>query len=359
MELLDGHTLRALLGDGALPVRKAIDYAIQIAQGLGAAHDRGIMHRDLKPENLFVTRDGRVKILDFGLARQHVLLGADETTLAQQTEPGTVLGTVGYMSPEQVQGKPADARSDIFSFGAVLYEMLSGRRAFKGESAAETMHAILRDDPPDLLESVKSLPPGARSHRRALPGEEPRPALPVRPRCGVQPRVGLHAVERRARGWRLPACRRPDAGAPPPLPSWPRARSPAVWPSGRSRGPPAESPVNRRLTFDRGTIWYARFAPDGQTDHLRRCSGAESRREIFTTRLNSRESRPLGLGHASLVGVSSASELLVGLDADWTYGADDAGPRAPRRRRPTRHDRQHQFRGLVLRRLGSGGRAHC
>ena len=159
MELLDGHTLRALLGDGALPVRRTVDYAIQIAQGLGAAHDRGIVHRDLKPENLFVTRDGHVKILDFGLARQHVLLGADETTLAQQTEPGTVLGTVGYMAPEQVQGKPADARSDIFAFGAVLYEMLSGRRAFKGQSAAETMHAILRDDPPDLLESVKSLAP--------------------------------------------------------------------------------------------------------------------------------------------------------------------------------------------------------
>src|SRR5262249_53938419 len=130
MELLDGHTLRTLLGDGPLATRKAIEYAIQIAQGLGAAHERGIVHRDLKPENLFVTRDGRVKILDFGLARQHGLLGAADATLTQQTEPGTVLGTVGYMSPEQVQGRPADARSDIFSFGAVLYEMPPRRRAF-------------------------------------------------------------------------------------------------------------------------------------------------------------------------------------------------------------------------------------
>ena len=160
MELLDGHTLRTLLGDGPLPIRKAVDYAIQIAQGLGAAHDRGITHRDLKPDNLFVTRDGRVKILDFGLARQNAALGTDETTaLARGTAPGTVLGTVGYMSPEQVQGKPADARSDIFSFGAVLYEMLAGRRAFKGESAADTMHAILRGDPPALDEAAEGLPP--------------------------------------------------------------------------------------------------------------------------------------------------------------------------------------------------------
>ncbi len=107
MELLDGHTLRTLLTSGPLPVRKAVDYAIQVARGLGAAHERGIIHRDLKPDNLFVTRDGRVKILDFGLARQQVLLSAeDATALAGQTEPGTVLGTVGYMSPEQVRGNP-------------------------------------------------------------------------------------------------------------------------------------------------------------------------------------------------------------------------------------------------------------
>jgi serine/threonine protein kinase len=127
MELLTGETLRARLADGPLPVRKALDHAIQMATGLGAAHQKGIVHRDLKPENLFLTNEGRAKILDFGLARQPGLADtadANSPTVAGSTEPGTVLGTVGYMSPEQVRGSSADARSDIFSFGAVLYEML-------------------------------------------------------------------------------------------------------------------------------------------------------------------------------------------------------------------------------------------
>ena len=144
--------------------RKAIDYAVQIAHGLAAAHEKGIVHRDLKPENLFVTKDGRVKILDFGLAKlTHAEAGCQATNLptaAAGTEPGVVLGTLGYMSPEQVQGQPADARSDIFSFGAILYEMLSGKRAFHGDSAAETMSAILKEDPPDLSVTNKNIPAG-------------------------------------------------------------------------------------------------------------------------------------------------------------------------------------------------------
>jgi serine/threonine protein kinase len=149
-ELLVGATLRARLG--AVTPRKSIQYAIQIARGLAAAHSCGIAHCDLKPENLFVTTDGRLKILDFGLAR-HVLDGDDATTVAapdHETDPGTVFGTVGYMSPEQVRGEPGDARSDIFSFGAVLYELVSGGRAFQRPTAAETMTAILKDDPPPL-----------------------------------------------------------------------------------------------------------------------------------------------------------------------------------------------------------------
>jgi len=133
-ELLEGESLRNRLSSGALPVRKAIEYAVQMAQGLSAAHEKGIVHRDLKPENVFVTRDGRVKILDFGLAKLTQPEGDHVETVTQQTEAGIVLGTVGYMSPEQVRGKPADHRSDLFSFGAILYEMLSGRRAFHGES---------------------------------------------------------------------------------------------------------------------------------------------------------------------------------------------------------------------------------
>ena len=163
-ELLEGETLRTALSGGKLAQRKAIDYALQIAHGLAAAHEKGIVHRDLKPENLFVTNDGRVKILDFGLAKlTHNEARPDATglpTATGGTEPGVVLGTLGYMSPEQVKGKPADARSDIFSFGAILYEMLSGRRAFHGDSAAETMSAILREEPPDLSVTNQSVSPG-------------------------------------------------------------------------------------------------------------------------------------------------------------------------------------------------------
>lgn len=157
-ELLEGETLRERLSESPLPLKKAIEYGLQIAQGLAAAHDKGIIHRDLKPENLFITKDGRVKILDFGLAkltRPEASNGGSQTTISTTpgTQTGMVLGTVGYMSPEQVRGEKADHRSDIFSFGAILYEMLSGKRAFEGETAVEKMNAILKDDPPELLQA--------------------------------------------------------------------------------------------------------------------------------------------------------------------------------------------------------------
>src|ERR1700733_10998314 len=160
-ELLEGETLRDRLRNGALTSHKAIDYAGQIARGLAAAHDKGIVHRDLKPENLFITHDGRVKILDFGLAKltRPEASPEDDATLQALTEPGLVMGTVGYMSPEQVRGKAADYRSDIFAFGAILYEMISGERAFKGETPADTMSAILKDEPPELSETVRNVPP--------------------------------------------------------------------------------------------------------------------------------------------------------------------------------------------------------
>ena len=163
-ELLEGETLRGRMAAGGLSPRRALEHALQIAHGLAAAHERGIVHRDLKPENIFATRDGRVKILDFGLAKlTETTTAASQTSLptaAPATDPGVVLGTMGYMSPEQVRGKPADARSDIFAFGAILYEMLSGRRAFHGDTAADTMSSILTKDPPELSATNRDISPG-------------------------------------------------------------------------------------------------------------------------------------------------------------------------------------------------------
>jgi TolB-like protein/thioredoxin-like negative regulator of GroEL len=173
-ELLEGETLRERLAGEALPARRAVDYARQVAQGLAAAHEKGIVHRDLKPENLFVTRDGRVKILDFGLAKlTHAEPPAggqtSAPTVAPDTEPGVVLGTIGYMSPEQVRGQAADVRSDIFTLGAILYEMLTGRRAFRGNSAVEAMNAILKEEPPEASKAGVEIPaPLERITRRCL-----------------------------------------------------------------------------------------------------------------------------------------------------------------------------------------------
>ena len=212
MELLEGESLRQRLQEGPLPQRKALEIAREIALGLAAAHEKGIVHRDLKPENLFVTSDGRVKILDFGLARQLSLPSTDDThspTAAQATEPGTVLGTVGYMAPEQLRGHPADARSDIFSFGAVLYEMCSGRRPFKGDTAIETMNAILKEDPPNSRRA------GTLSH------------LPSRGSSGIASRRTRARGSSRRAIPRSTSRRYPDSRLPAPPSRWAPSRAAA------------------------------------------------------------------------------------------------------------------------------------
>ena len=206
-ELLEGETLRERLRRGPIPLRKSIEHSVQIAHGLAAAHDKGIVHRDLKPENLFLTKDGRVKILDFGLAKLHANLAPSAdgrtVTIEEQTDPGTVMGTVGYMSPEQVRGKNADHRSDIFALGTILYEMVTGKQTFRKPTSAETMTAILNEEPPSISQITPAAPPGMQRvvHRCLEKSPEQRFqsasdlafALEALSDSGLTPSSGTHA----------------------------------------------------------------------------------------------------------------------------------------------------------------------
>jgi len=215
-ELLTGESLRHALERGPLPVRKAIDYGIQIAHGLAAAHDHGIVHRDLKPENLFVTKEGRIKILDFGLAKlvhREPVPEGPAATVTHETDPGMVIGTAGYMSPEQVRGQNIDHRTDIFAFGAILYEMLSGKRAFQLSTSAETMTAILNDDPPAISQTGANILPALQRVMNRCLEKNPEQrfhsasdlafALDALSDSGASPAVGTQALERRSPKRRL------------------------------------------------------------------------------------------------------------------------------------------------------------
>jgi Tol biopolymer transport system component len=314
-ELLEGETLRDRLRNGPLSSRKAIDYARQIASGLAAAHEKNIVHRDLKPENIFITNDGRAKILDFGLAkliRPEADSSGDAPTQQVGTDAGTVMGTVGYMSPEQVRGKPADQRSDIFAFGTILYEMLSGKRAFHGDSAADTMSAILKEDPPDLAETNRNVSPALeRIVRHCLeksPAERFQSArdvafnLEALTDVSSSSRGGLRALpeEQVARRWLLPLL-----GGLLLLVSWA-----AIYYFAR-RGAP-NNPTFHEITFRNGTIWDARFAPDGETI-VYGAAWEGQPQEIFATRFDSSDSRSVGLPPAQILSISSKGEMAISL----------------------------------------------
>ena len=315
-ELLEGETLRDRLRNGALSSRKGIDYGRQIVSGLAAAHDKGIVHRDLKPENIFVTNDGRVKILDFGLAKlthPDTDLSGDAPTQQVGTESGMVMGTAGYMSPEQVRGKTADSRTDIFSFGAVLYEMLSGKRAFHGDSAVDTMSAILKEEPPDLAETNRNVSPALeRIVRHCLeknPAERFQSArdvafnLEALTDISTSSRGGVRALaeEKSARRWLLPL-----VAALLLFASWA-----AVYRYAR-RGGAASNPRFHEVTFRNGSINAARFAPDGQTI-LYGAAWDGRPQEIFSTRFDSSDSRSVGLPPAQILSISSKGEMAIAL----------------------------------------------
>ena len=332
-ELLEGETLRSELAGGRFSPRKAIDFAIQIAQGLAAAHDKGIVHRDLKPENLFVTKEGRVKILDFGLAKltQTEAGSGPQTNLPTATagtEPGVVMGTLGYMSPEQIKGKPADARSDIFSFGAILYEMLSGKRAFHADSAGETMAAILKEDPPDLSVTNQNISPGLERVVRHCIEKNPERrfqsahdlAFDLEALSGTSGTAAATAAPiLRSRRRRMLAL----GGAAALL-----LAAAAFWAGRRASigsKPESVAPVRHgRLTFQRGNVLYARFAPDGQTVVYSAAWG-DRPAEIFLARVGSPESRSLGIVNANLLAISSRSELAILLKKTNLFGTVGTG----------------------------------
>jgi len=318
-ELLEGESLRERLRAGAISTRKAIDYARQIAKGLAAAHEKGIVHRDLKPENLFLTNDGQAKILDFGLAKfaRAAEDSSDEApTMPVATEVGTVLGTAGYMSPEQVRGKPADARSDIFSFGAVLYEMLSGKRAFLGDSNADTMSAILKEDPPNLSETNRNILPALeRIVHHCLeknPAERFQSAkdlafnLEAVSDISTSTRGGIRLLAEPKSSFRW---LRPLLGGFAVI-----ALFAAGYWFGRHRSP-VSTPRFHEITFRNGTIWAARFATDGQTIVYSAAWDGQPQ-EVFSTRVDSTDSRSMGLPPAQVLSISSRGELAITVRAN-------------------------------------------
>ncbi len=328
-EFLEGETLRGKLDNlGALGVRRSVEFAEGIARGLAAGHGKGIIHRDIKPENIFLTRDGRVKILDFGLAKLVAAGGRNDSetllTTGGGTTPGVVLGTVGYMSPEQVRGEPAEATSDIFSFGTVLYEMLSGKRAFKRDTAAETMTAVLREDPPELTESGFHGPPGLeRIVSRCLEKDAQQRfqsasdlAFGIESLSGTSSSSGIGqsgalAAVGKKRSWVSAA-------------AWPAAIAAVVaagvggW-FAAAKMLEHTAPEFTQLTFQRGYIPNARFTKDGASVIY----GGQFNNdpmEIYSVRIGVLQPVKVDTPSAALFAVSTGDEMAVGTEP--VYGSN-------------------------------------
>jgi hypothetical protein len=313
-ELLEGQTLREKLEAGPLPVRRAIEYALGIATGLAAAHEKGIVHRDLKPENVFITRDGRVKVLDFGLAklvRPEENAEAAVTMTSPGTLPGVVMGTIGYMSPEQVRGATSDARSDIFSFGAVLYEMLTGKRAFKRDTAAETMTAILREEPPELSETGWNGPLGLEKilgrclekspERRFQSASDLGFAIESLSGSGTSVTRSVESGKVRRTWWLWVAV---VAGVV--------VVGAGVWMAGKKSAAKAQ-PKFTRLTYQQGYLSNARFAKDGQTV-VYSAQWNNDPLQVYSVRTEFPQSTKVDLPSAALLALSTNGDLELAVD---------------------------------------------
>jgi serine/threonine protein kinase/Tol biopolymer transport system component len=321
-ELLEGQSLRQHMQSAPLSPRKAVDYATQIARGLAAAHEKGVVHRDLKPDNLFVLNDGRIKILDFGLAklRQDDMFASappDQQTVDHPpsgTTPGQVVGTVGYMSPEQVRGQATDHRTDIFAFGAILYEMLSGTRAFKRDSSVETMNAILKEEPPELEEINPTLTPGLdRVVRHCL---EKNPAQRFQSASDVA--FDLETISNQSStGSRLKAV------AAERRSYWKQVVGALAVVAALAgtyyfahKSAPVLTPRFHQLTFQRGTIYAARFAPDGQSILFSAAWNGAPKDQVYTTRTDALMSRPIELQDSEVLSISSKGEMAIRQKSD-------------------------------------------
>ncbi|MBI5479244.1 MAG: serine/threonine-protein kinase [Deltaproteobacteria bacterium] len=324
MELLEGETLRQKLRAGSVPWRRALGWGREIASGLAAAHEKGIVHRDLKPENLFITKDGRVKILDFGLARTTVRTGSGADSTVPATEPGAMLGTAGYMAPEQVRGRPADARADVFSFGAVLYEALAGRRAFVGESLVEQSHAILHAEPVALADSGVMVPPGVERVVRRCLEKDPAERFQSARDLGF----ALEAVaEGSGASTRfsavVPTVPRPSLLRPPLLlvaalvlvalgVAFGSLRSRPRAPVGGTAAPAATDLRFTRVTFRQGVIDVGRFAEGGRSVVFSGLLGTDPP-QVFLATPGQPETRAVAPPWSQLVALSRQGEMLLGV----------------------------------------------